>query len=57
MITPHRRGGGEVLAADRLHVDFVVPAQQRDHAGHLAAIDVAPHDVRHAAEPLPRKRA
>ena len=56
-VAPHRRGGREVLPADRLHVNFVVPAQQRDHAGHLAAIDIAPHDVRHAAEPLPGKRA
>jgi len=38
-------------------VNVVVPAQQRDDPGHLAAIDIAAHDLRHAAETLAGERA
>ena len=37
--------------ADRLDVHLAAPADQRDEAGHLAALDVAGHHVVHAAEP------
>ena len=41
------------LSADRVDVHLAPPADQRDEAGHLAALDVAGHDVVHAAEPRP----
>ena len=39
------------LHADRIDMHLAPPADQRDETGHCAALDMAGHDVVHAAEP------
>jgi hypothetical protein len=56
---PEVRGecGDQIPRAERLYVNLVVAAEQRDHAGRLAALDMAAHRIGHAPEPDPGKPA
>jgi hypothetical protein len=47
---PDRFGAAGRLHADRIDMHLAAPADQRDETGH-AALDMAGHDVVHAAEP------
>jgi hypothetical protein len=49
--TPHRVTAANRLRADCIDVGFGAPADQRDDTGHVAALDVAGHNVVHAGEP------
>jgi hypothetical protein len=50
-VAPDRVAAAERLHADRIDVHLAAPAEQIDDAGHGAALDMAGHDVVHAAEP------
>src|SRR5438094_401564 len=41
------------LRADRIDLHLAAPAHQHDDPGHVATLDIAGHDVVHAAEPRP----
>ena len=50
-VAAHRLAAAERLRADRVDVHLAAAADQRDEPRHAAALDVAGHDVVHAAQP------
>ncbi|HEX9834596.1 MAG TPA: hypothetical protein VGA66_16210, partial [Mycobacterium sp.] len=47
---PNRVAATDRLHADRINMRLATPADQRNDTGHIAALDIASHDVRHAVE-------
>jgi hypothetical protein len=54
-VAPHRVLAAERLHADRLDMRLAAPADERDEAGHPAALDMAGHDLAHAGKARPRQ--
>ncbi len=50
-VATHRVAAADRLEADRIDMRLAAPADQRDDARHVAALDIAGHDLVHAAEP------